>query len=194
MTPKPAGEWTLRSTSGSIAPVVKVVLLDEARRRFEAEDEWWREHRDAEELFVEEFAQALDQLSFMPAKGQRYRLTCGKLIQRVLMKKTGCHAYSFHDRERDLVEVHSIWGACRERGRTWDGTSTGLVCTGRGRVRSRLQGCWPEVATAREPSTRRRDGWSLLKVVPQLVEVEIVQEGDGLQRVCEVTAAAAMVS
>jgi plasmid stabilization system protein ParE len=95
---------------------VKVVLLDEAQRRFEAEDEWWREHRDAKELFVEEFAQTLDQLSFMPAKGQRYRLTRGKLIQRVLMKKTGCHVYYFHDRERDLVEVHSIWGARRERG------------------------------------------------------------------------------
>jgi hypothetical protein len=36
---------------------VKVVLLDEAQRRFEAEDEWWREHRDAKELFIEEFAQ-----------------------------------------------------------------------------------------------------------------------------------------
>jgi hypothetical protein len=49
-----------RSISGSIALVVKVVLLDEAQRRFEAEDAWWREHRDAKELFVEEFAQALD--------------------------------------------------------------------------------------------------------------------------------------
>jgi hypothetical protein len=95
---------------------VKVVLLDEAQRRFEAEDEWWREHRDAKELFVEEFAQTLDQLSFMPAKGQRYRPTRGKLIQRVLMKKAGCHVYYFHDRERDLIEVHSIWGASRERG------------------------------------------------------------------------------
>jgi len=95
---------------------VKVVLLDEAQRRFEAEDEWWREHRDAKELFIEEFAQTLDQLSFMPAKGQRYRLTRGKLIQRVLMRHTECHVYYFHDRERDLLEVHSIWGAHRERG------------------------------------------------------------------------------
>jgi hypothetical protein len=31
---------------------VQIVLLDEARRRFEAEDDWWREHRDAKELFV----------------------------------------------------------------------------------------------------------------------------------------------
>jgi len=36
---------------------VKVILLDEAQRRFEAEDEWSREHHDAKELFVEELAQ-----------------------------------------------------------------------------------------------------------------------------------------
>jgi hypothetical protein len=75
---------------------VKVVLLDEAQRRFEAEDAWWREHRDAKELFVEEFAQTLEQLSSMPGRGQRYRVARGKSI--------------FHDRERDLIEVHSIWG------------------------------------------------------------------------------------
>lgn len=28
---------------------MKLVLLAEAQRRFEAEDEWWREHREAEE-------------------------------------------------------------------------------------------------------------------------------------------------
>ena len=95
---------------------MKLVLLDEAQRRFKAEDEWWREHRDAEELFAEEFAQTLEQLSFMPSRGQRYRLARGKLIQRVLMKKTGCHVYYCHDRERDVIEVHSIWGARRERG------------------------------------------------------------------------------
>jgi hypothetical protein len=95
---------------------VKVVLLDEAQRRFEEEDAWWRDHRDAKELFIEEFAQTIDELSFMPGKGQRYRLARGKLIQRVLMKKTGCHVYYFYDRDRDLIEVHSIWGARRERG------------------------------------------------------------------------------
>ena len=105
-----------RSTSGSIEPAVNIVLLDEAQRRFEAEDEWWREHRDAKELFVEEFARTLEQLSATPGMGRRYRLARGKRILRVLMKKTGCHVYYFHDHERDLIEVHSIWGARRERG------------------------------------------------------------------------------
>jgi hypothetical protein len=32
------------------------------------------------------------------------------------MKKTNCHVYYFHDREHELIEVHSIWGARKERG------------------------------------------------------------------------------
>jgi plasmid stabilization system protein ParE len=95
---------------------VKLVLLDEAQLRFEEEDAWWRKHRDAKELLVEEFAKALEQVTTMPETGRRYRLARGKLIQRVLMKKTRCHMYYFHDRERDLVEIHSVWGARRKRG------------------------------------------------------------------------------
>ena len=32
-----------------------IILLDEAQARFIAEDLWWREHRDAKELFETEF-------------------------------------------------------------------------------------------------------------------------------------------
>jgi hypothetical protein len=34
----------------------------------------------------------------------------------VLMAKTRCHVYYFHDVDRDIVEIHSIWGARRKRG------------------------------------------------------------------------------
>ena len=95
---------------------MKIVLLDEAQRRFEAEDAWWRESRDAKELFVEEFEQALKQVSSMPETGQRYRRARGKVIQRVLMKKTRCHVYYFHDRDQNLIEIHSVWGARTGRG------------------------------------------------------------------------------
>ena len=97
---------------------MKIDLLAEAQRRFEAEDKWWREHRDAKELFVDEFEQTLALLSATPEVGQIYRDTRGKLIQRVLMKKTRCHVYYFHEREHAVVEIHSIWGAARERGPT----------------------------------------------------------------------------
>ena len=97
---------------------MKIVLLDEAQRRFEAEDRWWRENRDAKELFFTEFQDVLRQLSSTPAVGQRDRRSRGQLIQRVLMTKVRCHVYYFHDREGDVVEIHSIWGARRKRGPT----------------------------------------------------------------------------
>jgi hypothetical protein len=95
---------------------VKIVLLDEAQRRFEAEDRWWRDNRDEKELFLTEFQDVLGQLGSTPSVGQRYRRARGKLIQRVLMKKMRCHVYYFHDRKRDLIEIHSVWGARRKRG------------------------------------------------------------------------------
>ena len=102
----------LGSTSNSIEPVVKIVLLEEAQRRFEEEDEWW----DAKEFFIDEFERTLARVSSAPETGQRYRRARGKLIQRVLMMKTRCHVYYFHDREHDLVEVHSVWGVRRKYG------------------------------------------------------------------------------
>ena len=95
---------------------MKVVLLDEAQQRFEAEDRWWRANRDAKELFFTEFQDVLRQIC--STVGQRYRRVRGVLIQRVLMTKTRCHVYYFHDHQRDLIEIHSIWGARRKRGPT----------------------------------------------------------------------------
>jgi len=97
---------------------VRVVLLDEARLQFESEDAWWREHRDAKDLFLEEFELTLQQIIRLPEVGRRYRWKRGKLIQRRLMAKTRCHVYYFHDLEHDLIEVHSVWGARRKRGPT----------------------------------------------------------------------------
>lgn len=95
---------------------MKLVLLEEAQREFEHQDTWWRTNRDAQDLFVQEFTAILHQISVTPGLGQRYRLSRGKLIRRVLMSKTGCHVYYFHDEEQALIEVHSIWGARRRRG------------------------------------------------------------------------------
>jgi plasmid stabilization system protein ParE len=91
-------------------------VLEEAQQQFEEEDAWWRENRDAKELFIEEFSAVLRRISSMPEVGQRYRRTRGKLIQRMLMKKTRCHVYYLYDQEDDVVEVHSVWGGRRRRG------------------------------------------------------------------------------
>ena len=95
---------------------MQIVLLNEAQDRFEAEDRWWREHRDARELFLTEFQEALRRITSTPGIGQHYRRARGKLIRRVLMKKVRCHVYYFHDTEHDVVEIHSIWSARRRRG------------------------------------------------------------------------------
>lgn len=95
---------------------MRIVLLAEAQRRFEAEDDWWRANRDAKDLFVDEFAQTLERLRTDPDLGQTYRVTRGKRIQRVLMKKTRCHVYYVCDGDRAVIEIHTVWGARRERG------------------------------------------------------------------------------
>ena len=72
--PKRDEASTLGSTSSSIELAVKIVLLEEAQRLFEAEDTWWRNNRDSKDLFVEEFEQALKRLSSMP---EALRTTAG---------------------------------------------------------------------------------------------------------------------
>jgi hypothetical protein len=95
---------------------VKIILLEEARRQLEVEDVWWREHRDARELLIQEFEQALVHLRAAPESGQPYRRARGRQIYRWLMEKTGYHVYYFVDRERRRLEIHSLWGARRRRG------------------------------------------------------------------------------
>ncbi len=84
---------------------MKIVLLEEAQRRFEAEDTWWRENREVKALFIEEFSAVLGQISSMPEVGQRYRRTRGKV--RALPKPppssirpTSTHAYQRRERSK----------------------------------------------------------------------------------------------
>jgi hypothetical protein len=106
----------LGNFSSNTGAVVKVRLLEEAQRHFEAEDAWWRANRDAKDLFTDEFAAALVRLSTLPEVGQHYRLHRGRLIQRILMGTTRCHVYYFVDHSESVVEIHSIWGAHRGQG------------------------------------------------------------------------------
>ncbi len=69
---------------------MQVILLDEAQRQLEAEDTWWRRHRDAKDLVLHEFEQALRLLADSPESGQVYRLCRGYVIRRWLLSKTHC--------------------------------------------------------------------------------------------------------
>ncbi len=52
---------------------MQLLLLDEARRQVEYEDAWWRAHRDAIDLFIDELEHTLQRLSAAPEAGQAYR-------------------------------------------------------------------------------------------------------------------------
>lgn len=103
------------NTSRNTRLVVRVLLLEEARRQLELEDDWWRANRDHPEVLLEDFIAALKHLMRIPEAGKTYRTIGGKRIQRVLMRRARCHVYYFHDRENDQIEIHSIWGAQRRR-------------------------------------------------------------------------------
>jgi hypothetical protein len=59
---------------------VNVVLPDEAQRHFEAEDALWRGHRDAPDLLLEEFEEALRHLSTLPESGRRSRASAAVMV------------------------------------------------------------------------------------------------------------------
>jgi plasmid stabilization system protein ParE len=94
---------------------VRLILLDDARRQFEHEDSWWRAHRDAVDVFIDEFERTLERLSAAPELGQAYRRSRDRIVQRWLMPKTRCHVY-YVVRDPDVIEIHSVWGARRGRG------------------------------------------------------------------------------
>ena len=97
---------------------MQLILLAEARQQFEYEDEdaWRRTHRDAFDLFTDEFERTLERMSLAPELGQPYRQARGKWILRWLMPKTRCHVYYVVDQVRGVIEIHSVWGARRGRG------------------------------------------------------------------------------
>ncbi len=95
---------------------MRVILLAEARRRLDEEAAWWREHRDAKDLFLDEVARGLELLSTAPDVGQRYRESRGKTIRRLYLRRIQCHLYYWYDGARDVIEIHSLWGSQRGRG------------------------------------------------------------------------------
>jgi plasmid stabilization system protein ParE len=95
---------------------VRILILKEAERQYDRADAWWRQNRDAKDLFADEFEQALQHLAVAPETGQPYRAKRGKLIRRWRMNKTRYHVYYRHDREKQLLVVYSVWSAVRGRG------------------------------------------------------------------------------
>jgi hypothetical protein len=79
-------------------------------------DSWWREHRDAVDLFQVEFEAAVQGLMAAPNLGQAYLRSHHRVVQRWHMPKTQCHVYDVVELERDVIEVRAVWSARRRRG------------------------------------------------------------------------------
>jgi plasmid stabilization system protein ParE len=72
---------------------------------------WWQRHRDAAELFEQEFNAALERIAATPELGQRVEQRVW--VRRWLMPKTRNHVYYAIDGTEILVLT--VWGAPRGR-------------------------------------------------------------------------------
>lgn len=89
---------------------MRSIISARARRELQRLDKWWRENRDYENVFIDEFAQTVKLIEELPNIGRRYRTSRGNEVLCALMRTT-----RFHVIEDDVVKIASVWGA--ERGR-----------------------------------------------------------------------------
>jgi hypothetical protein len=95
---------------------MKARFTPEAEEHVEASDTWWREHRDARDLFARELAATVALLLVTPTLGTIYTVLDGQPVRKFLMPKTQHHVYFTSDAEAGVLLVHAVWGAPRGRG------------------------------------------------------------------------------
>lgn len=83
---------------------MKLVFTPEAEEQANECDLWWREHRDARDLFARELAATRTVLREIPNIGTMYTVLDGLPVRRVLMRKTKAHVYYAVDDAAELVE------------------------------------------------------------------------------------------
>lgn len=92
---------------------MKVELSDEAKAEVARVDAWWRQNRPAaQDLFLDELAQALVALVDAPAIGTHYEPRPG--VRRLLLKRSHYHLYFVE--QADRVFVVAVWSTYRGRG------------------------------------------------------------------------------
>jgi hypothetical protein len=72
---------------------MKLVFTPEAEQQADECDTWWRQHRDARDLFARELADAKTLLRRAPNVGSKDTVLDGLPVRRVLLPKTGAHIY-----------------------------------------------------------------------------------------------------
>jgi hypothetical protein len=89
---------------------VKYRLTELAAEQADAEDLWWREHRDkAPGLFTEELDRMIETILLAPEGVPLFGVIDRTPMRRVQLKKTRCHLY--YSVELDELVIHYVWGA-----------------------------------------------------------------------------------
>jgi plasmid stabilization system protein ParE len=94
---------------------MKLVFTPEAEEQADECDRWWREHRDAKDIFARELAGTRTLLREAPNIGSMYTVLDGLPVRRVLLRKTRTHVYYSVDGDAELVTVLAVWGAPKGR-------------------------------------------------------------------------------
>lgn len=95
---------------------MNVRFTEEAEEQAEACDKWWRENRDARDLFALELRDTKALIVSTPKIGTVYTILDGKQMRKVLMPKTRHHLYYVADPAEDEIIIHAVWGASKEHG------------------------------------------------------------------------------
>jgi len=95
---------------------MKLAFTPEAEAQADECDRWWREHRDAKDIFAEELAATRTLLREAPEIGSMHTVLDGLPVRRVLLRKTRTHVYYSVDGDAELVTILAVWGAPKGRG------------------------------------------------------------------------------
>jgi hypothetical protein len=87
-------------------------MTEEAQRQARAERTWWREHRDARQIFSEELRAARGILARGP-RHEIYGYFDGWPVRRLLLERTRCHVYYVVIERESLVRIVAAWGAMK---------------------------------------------------------------------------------
>lgn len=95
---------------------MKLVFTPEAEEQADECDRWWRERRDAQDLFARELAAMRTLLREAPNIGSMYTVLDGLPVRRVPLRKTKTYVYYSVDGDAELLKVLAVWGAPKGRG------------------------------------------------------------------------------
>ena len=94
----------------------RVIASEQADLDVVEEHAWWQEHRaDSPGLFLDELADAYTLLAEQPLAGIACTLAEGRIVRRLILKRTRHHVYYEYQPAHGCVVVHSVWGAVKLR-------------------------------------------------------------------------------